>query len=141
MEEPIIKIKAELADDNGNLISGFFKLWETTEDESDFLRLTLEFRDISISVKSAEGVFDALTIIRNKLRPLGYIPKCYGACLNVFPSGMVRSMGMGEKAYMLTLGKPALSKDLVNVLEFVDGEQYATVEEQEQFYEQWFDSL
>jgi hypothetical protein len=56
--------------------------------------------------------FDALCAIRQRLEEQGAMLDCYGASLNVFPSGMSRDMGRGVKAYKLTLGSEVGCKTL-----------------------------
>jgi hypothetical protein len=66
---------------------------------------------------SATDYFEALCEIRKQLESENLIPFCYGASLNVYPSGMCRDMGSGLKAYKFKLGqKPTLS-DLVNIFD------------------------
>ena len=67
-------------------------------DESDHARahcrLRCEYRDKVIE-SSATDFFQALCDVRSLLAKDGLIPLCYGASLNVYPSGMARDMGQG----------------------------------------------
>ena len=78
--------------------------------------LTCRYRDKSISSEAAD-YFEALALIRRQLQSEGLIPYCYGASLNVFPSGMARDMGQGLRAYKMTLGKHAKMADLVDIFD------------------------
>ena len=90
---------------------------------------------------SADDFFEALCALRRQLQTDGLIPFCYGASLNVFPSAMSRQMSSGLSAYRLTLGKQALRADLVQI--FAQGHDVipASVEHQQQFFDDWLKSL
>ena len=112
----------------------------TLFDEGDDCRLQCEYRDKTVE-STAPDFFQALCNVRNRLADDGLIPFCYGASLNVYPSGMARSMGGGLKAYKLTLGKQAMTADLVEI--FAEGPDVipASVEVQEQFFRNWLAAL
>ena len=101
--------------------------------------LTCRYRDKTISSDSTD-FFEALVSIRRQLQADGLAPYCYGASLNVFPSGMARDMGQGLKAYKLTLGKHAKSTDLVDIFDEGTDVAPADVDAQEQFYRDWLGS-
>jgi hypothetical protein len=101
--------------------------------------LTCRYRDKTISSDSTD-FFEALVSIRRQLQADGLAPYCYGASLNVFPSGMARDMGQGLKAYKLTLGKHAKSADLVDIFDEGIDVAPADVDAQEQFYRDWLGS-
>src|SRR5262249_46847005 len=86
---------------------------------------------------TATDFFEAFCEIRLELEKEKLIPFCYGASLNVYPSGMGRDMGAGLQAYKMTMGKHALSKDLVPI--FSDGPDVipAYVSAQREFFEDW----
>lgn len=50
---------------------------------------------------------------------------------------MILSMGDAIEAYELTPGKPAYNSDLVNIFEPCRDEEYASIEEQYNFFEKW----
>jgi hypothetical protein len=89
----------------------------------------------------ADDYFEAMCSIRRQLEDEGARLLCWGASRNVYPSPMSRSMGNGRKAYRLTLGKPAMMHDLVDIFAQDAGVQVATVEEQVSFYTAWLISL
>lgn len=102
-------------------------------------RLTCVVRDETHHAE-AEDYFEALQIIRRRiLEPRGLIPICYGASLNVWPSGMSRDMGRGRKAYKKELGAPAT--DLVGIFEVGPDVIPATVARQEEFHSDWIASI
>jgi len=90
---------------------------------------------------TASDYFEALCMIRRQLEPFGIRPACYGASLNVFPSGMARDMGGGLHAYRLTLGQAGRIEDLVSIFETGEDIQPATVEEQSAFHDSWLNSF
>lgn len=50
-------------------------------------------------------------------------------------------MGYGEKAYKLTLDKPALKQDLISIFDYEASVSPTTVENQKRFYELWLTKL
>jgi hypothetical protein len=57
--------------------------------------------------------------------------------MNVYPSPMVLDMGDARKAYKMKLGYPAKMEDLVFIFDPCDPEDYASIEEQDRFYDEW----
>ena len=112
----------------------------TTEDRGELCHISFRYRDRVIEA-SAEDFFDALCQIRLQLEPERLIPFCYGASLNVFPSGMSRSMGAGMKAYRLTTGRQALTKDLVSIFDSGPDVIPASVANQKEHFNDWIQSL
>jgi hypothetical protein len=102
-------------------------------------RLICRYLDKTISSEAAD-FFDALASIRRQLQPEGLMPCCYGASLNVFPSGMARDMGRGLRAYKLVVGKHATRADLVDIFDEGTDVVPADVDTQEQFYRDWLAS-
>jgi hypothetical protein len=101
--------------------------------------LTCRYRDKTISSEAAD-FFDALVSIRRQLQRDDLIPYCYGASLNVFPSGMARDMARGLAAYKLTPGKHASRADLVGIFDEGTDVVPADVDAQEQFFRDWLES-
>ena len=108
----------------------------TLFDDGKRCRLQCYYRDKSVESTSTD-FFQALCDIRAVLAKDGLIPFCYGASLNVYPSGMARDMGQGLKAYKLAEGRHARMTDLVEI--FTEGPDVipASVDAQEQFYRDW----
>jgi hypothetical protein len=112
------------------------------DEEGETFRLRLEGVPGQEEIDGeGESLFDALVALRQKLEPLGYRLRCAGSDVDVYPSGMSRSMGDGRKAYRLTLGKPGLTKDLVDIFETSPRDEPATVAEQQAFFQRWVESL
>jgi len=103
-------------------------------------RVVFKFRDSEIEA-SGSDYFEAFSLVRLKLEKLGLIPFCYGASLNVFPSGMCRDMGSGLSAYRLSLGKTPQRTDLVRIFESGQDVVPASVENQKAFYAQWIQNI
>ena len=116
--------------------TALFTLVETGDD----CEVQCKYRDIVVR-SSAADFFEALCGVRRELAREGLVPLCYGASLNVFPSGMSRSMGGGLKAYRLTKGAQARMADLVEI--FATGPDVipALVETQVAFFSDWLASL
>ena len=106
----------------------------------------LPSRQVQLIVKSdtlvveeqATDSFSALQSLRRKLQKKGLDLFCYGSSRNVFPSAMSRE---GSKAYKTFLGQQGRSTDLVDIFEKGPGIEMVSVEEQDEFHRQWFESL
>ena len=105
-------------------------------EDNDRCLLRCEYRNRTIE-NTATDFFQALCDLRDVLAKDGLTPICYGASLNVFPSGMARDMGLGLKAYKLAKGRHAKMEDLVEI--FAEGPDIvlASVDAQEQFFRDW----
>ncbi|MEW4562923.1 hypothetical protein AB1K70_10385 [Bremerella sp. JC770] len=84
--------------------------------------------------------FDALCEIREQLEPLGWRPRCYGACEDVYPSNMCRDMGQGMVAYRNEIGRPAAQEHLVETFGTSAEIEPASVVEQRAFFQRWMKS-
>lgn len=102
--------------------------------------LRFKYRSKMVEV-TASDFFDAFCCIRLELQKENLIPFCYGASLNVYPSGMLRDMGRGIRAYKLVEGNQAKMADLVDI--FAEGPDVipAYVSPQKEFFEHWLSSL
>ena len=89
----------------------------------------------------AYSYVEALQQMREKLERDHIQILCNGAALDIYPSPMALSMGYGEKAYKLYLGKPTRMKDLVDIFEYGASLEFCTVEEQNNYYDFWIRSL
>jgi hypothetical protein len=108
----------------------------STETVDDLCRIKFCFRGQTIEVLDFD-YFEAFIQVRNRLEQERLIPVCYGASLNVFPSGMCRSMGEGLKAYRLKPGQMVKGEDLVGIFDTGPDVIPATVSGQREYYEQW----
>lgn len=90
---------------------------------------------------TATDFFEALCNIRRQLAAEGLLPFCYGASLNVYPSGMSRDMGQGLNAYRLVMGQQAAMTDLVDIFGTGPDVIPASVELQETFFRDWIEKL
>jgi hypothetical protein len=108
----------------------------TLLDDDTRCRLRCDYRERTIE-STATDFFQALCELRTVLAEDGLMPACYGASLNVYPSGMARDMGQGLKAYRMTMGRHARLEDLVDI--FSEGPDVvpASVAAQEQFWRNW----
>ena len=109
------------------------------ENEDD-VKVVLILGDIFIS-KKADNFFEALIKIRKELEKKDIKLLCKGCCRNVYPSGMILEMGYGRKAYTLTMGKQAEIKSLVDIFENCQEEEYASVDEQYNYFDKWCNSI
>lgn len=112
----------------------------TLNDDGSDCRLRCEYRGKVVETVASD-YFQALCDARVHLARDGLVPFCYGASLNVYPSGMARDMGQGLKAYKLKIGEQARTTDLVEI--FAEGPDVipACVDLQEEYYRDWLDAF
>lgn len=85
-------------------------------------------------------LYESLRRIRKQLEGEGIKLMCNGAAKNVRPSAMQRDMSVGELAYWLVEGER--KPNIVNIFEGNMGIDYASGEEQENFYKEvWKKSI
>jgi hypothetical protein len=112
----------------------------TQDREGDVCQVTLRYRDELFEAKASD-FFEAFCKIRLQLEPKGLIPFCYGASLDVYPSGICRSMGTGMKAYRITHGRHALLTDLVSIFDSGSDVIPSSVANQKENFQAWLQSL
>lgn len=91
--------------------------------------------------KQGDNYFDTLIELRRELEKMDIKLLCKGCCKNVYPSGMILSMGEGRKAYTLTYGEQAKMNSLVDIFDGCSADEYATIKEQSEYFEEWICSL
>lgn len=127
-------INVQLAD--GTLTKALIVISELTP-----CRLDFECSEWERQRFCADDLHGAFVDLRSWLDGLGVKLLCNGARVDVTPSGMSRGMSGGRKAYIIRLGKPSLSSDLVDVFEYAEPEKIGTVQQQKEFYKKWVSSL
>ena len=120
--------------------AGSGKAFLSYDEDGGACRVELEYDGGSLIGDGAD-FFDALCAVRQVLEGKGALLNCYGASLNVFPSGMARDMGAGLKAYKLTPGKRAGMQDLVRIFDTGPDVQPATVAAQREYFDAWLKSF
>jgi hypothetical protein len=111
----------------------------TATESNERCRILFHYRN-SVIEEEGSDYFEAFCQVRYRLEDARLFPFCYGASLNVYPSGMCRDMGHGLKAYRLTLGKQARTADLVHIFEAGDDVVPASVARQKEFFKDWLKS-
>ncbi len=114
-------------------------LIELTENEE-----TVEikfFLEKLVLEKEGDNYFETLNALREELEKKNIKLLCKGCCKNVYPSGMLLNMGAGRKAYTLIYGKQAKMDSLVDIFDSCSIEEYATIEQQLEYFENWTISL
>lgn len=119
---------------SGQAIQAVFELIVADNYDSVGLRLSWIGREVS-AVES--HYFSALCAIRVRIAEYGLTPMCYGSCRNLVVSGMAISMGMGLKGYLVELGKPSTTAQLVPIFDSGPDMDLVSVAEQLAFKEQW----
>jgi hypothetical protein len=103
-------------------------------------QISLRFRDQTLRAE-AQDFFAAFCELRKELEKTNLIPFCYGASLNVYPSGMCRDMGQGLLAYRMTKGVRPSQEDLARIFDEGPDVIPATVSLQQEFYNEWLTSI
>ena len=111
----------------------------TTQPRDGQCHITFRYRDRVIQA-SATDYFEAFSQIRLQLEPARLIPFCYGASLNVFPSGMARDMSSGLSAYRLTIGRTTSKDALVRIFDSGPDVIPASVANQKEYFNDWLKS-
>ncbi|RYE26436.1 MAG: hypothetical protein EOP51_00325 [Sphingobacteriales bacterium] len=102
----------------------------------------LEYRDAQLT-EVVEGQhlppFVLLKRLRRKLEEHNILLLVNGSRYDVTPSGMQLSMEL-PTAYIHTMGKPGQTEDIVNIFDEATI-NVGTIAEQENYSQEWFDSL
>lgn len=122
---------------NNKVINLNLELFES--DEEDVVSISIYYDNKEIK-KKGEYWFLVFQELKDLLLDKYIGLQCYGSLINVYPSPMMMNMG-GQKAYFLKIGEPSLNKDIVNIFDYIDIYQFATKEQQDQFYNKWLNSI
>ena len=106
----------------------------------DWCSITITYRGKTLQA-DATDYFKALQEIRGLMEADGLIPFCYGASLNVYPSGMSRDMAQGMVAYRTTFGRSTTREDLVRIFDEGADVIPSYVTQQREFHEKWIRSF
>ena len=105
----------------------------------DEINLKIEIERVIYFSKS-DNIFDSVVELRKKLELKNIYLLCNASVINVYPSGMQKEFG-GTKAYKLQMGKQAILIDVVDIFDYDSELKIDSVKEQEEFYENWIESL
>ena len=105
----------------------------------DEINLKIEI-ERTIYFSKSDNIFDSIVELRKKLELNNIYLLCNVSAINVYPSGMQKEFG-GTKAYKLQMGKQATLNDVVDIFDYDNGLKIGSVKEQEEFYENWIESL
>ncbi len=122
---------------NNKVINLNLELFES--DEEDVVSISIYYDNKEIK-KKGEYWFLVFQELKDLLLDKYIGLQCYGSLINVYPSPMMMNMG-GQKAYFLKIGEPSLNKDIVNIFDYIDIYEFATKEQQDQFYNKWLNSI
>ncbi|MCH1882526.1 hypothetical protein [Agrococcus sp. ARC_14] len=100
--------------------------WQLTSDYR--WTVSIECAELDTVEALADDAFEALCLLREQLEPHGWRIGVAGAQLGVWPSGMARDQGGGQRAYRQTDGQV---EGLVDTFEPVDPATVTTVAEQQ----------
>ena len=105
----------------------------------DEINLKIEIKR-TIYFSKSDNIFDSVVELRKKLELNNIYLLCNASVINVYPSGMQKEFG-GTKAYKLQMGKQAVLADVVDIFDYDSELKIGSVKEQEEFYENWIESL
>ena len=105
----------------------------------DEINLKIEI-ERTIYFSKSDNIFDSVVELRKKLELKNIYLLCNASAINVYPSGMQKEFG-GTKAYKLQMGKQATLSDVVDIFDYDSELKIGSVKEQEEFYENWLESL
>lgn len=88
----------------------------------------------------ASDAFKAMQNLREHLEQQGVQLLCAGARIDVYPSGMLRDMGGGMRAYVLRPGSRSTAPDSVDIFDDADPSLVGTVQQQREHFEAWLGS-
>lgn len=111
-----------------------------TYENDESIEIIFCFDDMEISI-CAENFFEGLLELRKELEKKNIKLLCKGCSINVYPSAMILQMGAGRMAYCLTMGQPARMSSLINIFDACELNEYASIDEQLKYFNQWCDSL
>ncbi len=131
-----IKLKKNESD----IIEGALKLCEESQDDEDMVLVELTVNGNSISFQD-ENFFQAFQAFRRHLEEHHIQVMCNGAAINVYPSPMQLSMGVGRLAYKLNVGKQATAEDIVDIFGYQENLKFVRIDEQLNYYIKWSKSL
>lgn len=134
MEFDVYNLKVQI--DNSTTEDVQLKVYEESPENPELIRLELITSKANYCAQG-EYYFETLQDLRKSLESENIHLLCNGSVRNIYPSAMMVSMGC-SKAYRMTLGQPALNKDIVEDI-FNDDLviEYSTVDEQEEFFQSW----
>lgn len=122
------------------IIEGILMLYEESPNDEDKVLIELTVDSNTISFQD-ENFFEAFQALRRYLEERHIQIMCNGAAINVYPSPMQLSMGVGRSAYKLYVGKPATTEDIVDIFEYEGNLKFVGIEEQLNYYISWSKSL
>ena len=105
----------------------------------DEINLKIEI-ERTIYFSKSDNIFDSVVELRKKLELKNIYLLCNASVVNIYPSPMQKDFG-GTKAYKLQMGKQATLSDVVDIFDYDNGLKIGSVKEQEEFYENWIESL
>jgi len=108
--------------------------------EGELAKIDLTSDLLNFSSITAVDFWECLLKIRHQLEEKNLFILCQGSAKNVHPSGMVRQMSLGQKVYLLEIGKKPSFDNLVAIFAPSPVDIVSTVAEQKQFFEDWIKS-
>lgn len=104
---------------------------------TDNIILKITINDSELTSES-DQYLTSYQILRDKLLQIGFELKCNGSLINATQSAM---MSYTPKVYLVRIGEQAAMKDIVNIWDYCDTDDFPTTEQQKLFIQDWFASL
>lgn len=119
------------------VISGHLVIYEEAPEDCDCVKIEANVDSLSFSFFD-DNYFSTLNLLRKSLEKNKLQILCNGSAKSVYPSRMQEN---STKAYHMTVGRQAMTSDIVDIFDCDDSLEFVTVEEQQLFYEDWLKSL
>ena len=104
---------------------------------TDNIILKITINDSELTSES-DQYLTSYQILRDKLLQIGFELKCNGSLINATQSAM---MSYTPKVYLVRIGEQAAMKDIVNIWDYCDTDDFPTTEQQKLFIQDCFASL
>jgi hypothetical protein len=133
MEKESVDMNCVYTDNQENT----FKITISIGENEEVIILETEINGKYYKSEAADH-FSAFQKLKDTLLESNIGMKCYGSMENVYPSPLMRT---SESAYILENGKRALTKDIVNIFDYIEINKFSNSAYQNNYYERWLMSL
>ena len=112
-------------------IKTFVEVDEAESSENITIKMVINSYEV---ISSDYNYFSAYQDFRDKLLELGYGIKCNGSKINSVQSNM---MNATNKIYFIKIDEVVKSKDIVNIWDYIDIDDFPNTKQQFDFFQKW----
>jgi O-phosphoseryl-tRNA(Cys) synthetase len=106
-------------------------------EDNDQISMTVKYQN-EVYFSHGDCYFSVFQELKDKLLKNNIGLQCYGSLINVHASAIMCNVA---KAYFLKMGEQALNKDIINIFEYINIHEFATKQQQNEFYNNWLNSI